>query len=109
MRKTFRLDPEDARALEREILLLGVEEEAQSVLRELVLVEVGAEVEPADHVVGRDLDRALADLVVGHLLLRLEREDREIRSRQREVPREKASGDSESGARSLRHSEPLAN
>ena len=42
---------------------LVVEEVAQAVLRQLVLVEVAGETQPADQIVRRDLDGRLADLV----------------------------------------------
>ena len=60
----------------RRRLVGGVEEEAQAVLGQLVLVEVGREAEPPDHVVAGDLDRGLADLEAG-LAAALEQGQRE--------------------------------
>ncbi len=85
--------PDLAHAREREVLLLRVEEEAQAVLRQLVLVEIGPELETPDHVVGRDLDRALSDLVVDQLLGRLEDEDRDAGPGEAQLPREEAARD----------------
>ena len=47
---------------ERHVALRAVEEIADAVLRQVVLIEVLRELLPAHEIVGRDLDRRLADL-----------------------------------------------
>jgi hypothetical protein len=77
---------------EREALRRVVEEEPHAVLRELMLVEVGLEAEPPDHVVCSDLDRRLTDLVVAYGVSGLEHENPKIRAElQAELSREERS------------------
>src|SRR5690606_2438856 len=77
---------------ERGVLLRRVEEEAQAVLRKLLVVEVAREAQPADEEVARDLDRRLADLPVG-LEVRLEERDGGAREPQPELSREEVPGE----------------
>src|SRR5262249_31181225 len=62
-----------------------------------MLVEIRAEVQAADHIVCRDLDRALADLAVSHLFGGLEDQNRQIRTGTDELTREEAAGDPRPG------------
>ena len=66
---------------ERHVLLGRIEEEAEAVLEELVLIKIRAELKAPDHVARRHFDRALADLVVFDRLGGLEDQDRELGAR----------------------------
>jgi hypothetical protein len=70
----------------------GVEEEAQAVLRQLVLVEIGREAEPPQEIVGGDLHGRLADLEAG-LAAALEHRDRQLRQRATQLAREQVAGE----------------
>src|SRR5215831_6348306 len=59
-----------------------------------MLIEVRAEIEPLHHVMGGDLDRALAHFVVVDLRRRLEQDNRELGAHELEVAREEGAGDS---------------
>ena len=76
--------PDLAHRGERRRLRLVVEEVAQAVLRELLLVQVAREREPPDEVVARELDGRLADPVVALAAL-LEEGDPEARERAEEL------------------------
>jgi hypothetical protein len=97
---------------ERERVLGVVEEVAQSVLREVAIVEIPREAEPLHEIVTSDLDDRLTDLPA-RLARLLEQTDAQAGHRARELPREQVSretaaedGDVEIGLARALHSIP---
>ena len=78
---------------ERDVALRAVEEIADAVLRQVILVEVLRELLAAHEVVGRDLDGRLADLERSAAAAALEHGDREIRQAHAQLAREQRARD----------------